>query len=228
MSRFRRTGGFTLVELLVVIAIIGVLVALLLPAVQAAREASRRSSCGNNLKQLAIACHNYHDVALKFPMNYATTAGNAHWNEPDDSTHRSTSWMVQILPFVEQKPLYDQIDFNFGVKNDPRNGTVVNAPNNPSNMFVARTIVKGYVCPSDGLFLNGLMASRANRSAPNGTVLYAVQNYKGVCGAELEYGELSHRRCAGREFGSPRLQEHALWSLRRRFGCRQWHLLPRG
>jgi len=186
MGRFR-SSGFTLVELLVVIAIIGVLVALLLPAVQAAREAARRSSCSNNLKQLAIGCHNYHDVTLKFPMNYGFTPPSAqHWTEPPLAVHRSTSWMVQVLPFVEQKPLYDQIDFNFDVKLDPRNGTVVNAPNNPSNMFVARTVVKTYLCPSDGLTGNGLMASRANRSA--GGWLYAVNNYKGVCGANWNAG----------------------------------------
>src|SRR5262245_18870549 len=182
----RRRGGFTLVELLVVIAIIGVLVALLLPAVQAAREAARRSSCSNNLKQLAIGCHNYHDVTLKFPMNYATTPGNAHWTEPPDTLHRSTSWMVQVLPFVEQKPLHDQIDFRFDVKLDPRNGPTVNSPNSPSNAFVARTVIKTYLCPSDGLIGNGIMASRANRSA--GGWQYAVQNYKGVCGANRNSG----------------------------------------
>lgn len=186
VAKSRRRIGFTLVELLVVIAIIGVLVALLLPAVQAAREAARRSSCSNNLKQLAIGVHNYHDIVQRFPMNYATTAGNAHWTEPDLSTHRSTSWMVQVLPFIEQQPLYNMIDFNYGVKNDPRNGTVVNNPNNPSNAFVARTVVKTYLCPSDGIASAGPMASRANRSA--GGWLYAVNNYKGVCGANWAWG----------------------------------------
>src|SRR5262245_59054953 len=159
---FRHKGGFTLVELLVVIAIIGVLVALLLPAVQAAREAARRSTCSNNLKQLAIGCHNYHDIAGKFPLNYATTPGNAHWNDPPNTLHRSTSWMVQVLPFIEQKPLYDMFDFNWDVRLDPRNGTVVNNPNNPSNAFAARTVIPTYLCPSDGLNNFGRLNQRQN------------------------------------------------------------------
>lgn len=99
MSR-RRLSGFTLVELLVVIAIIGVLVALLLPAVQAAREAARRSSCGNNLKQHALAMHNYHDTYNVFPaMGLRMEANNG----------RFISWAVSTMPFYEQKPRYDQI-----------------------------------------------------------------------------------------------------------------------
>jgi prepilin-type N-terminal cleavage/methylation domain-containing protein len=93
MSRLRR--GFTLVELLVVIAIIGVLVSLLLPAVQSAREAARRTQCTNNLKQLALGTHNYCDVyAGVFPVGeYACCWG---------------TWLVGLLPYVEQKALYDQ------------------------------------------------------------------------------------------------------------------------
>jgi prepilin-type N-terminal cleavage/methylation domain-containing protein len=95
--------GFTLVELLVVIAIIGVLVALLLPAVQAAREAARRSDCGNKLRQLGIALHNFHDVNLSFPPGMV-----------DDDTN-TFGWGVAILPYIEQKPLYDKIDQVFQV-----------------------------------------------------------------------------------------------------------------
>ncbi len=90
--------GFTLVELLVVIAIIGILIALLLPAVQAAREAARRSQCTNNQKQLALAMHNYHDTHKLFPYGYI---------ESPTTLHRRTCWMQEIWPFVEQSPLYD-------------------------------------------------------------------------------------------------------------------------
>src|SRR5437588_4463831 len=116
-ARIRR--AFTLVELLVVIAIIGVLVALLLPAVQAAREAARRSQCSNNLKQLALAYHNYHDTNLQFPAgNIALNAwsigadhisGTAELN--GGCYNGMWGWPIAILPFVEGGNLADQFDF---------------------------------------------------------------------------------------------------------------------
>ena len=103
--RLLRTG-FTLVELLVVIAIIGVLVALLLPAVQAAREAARRSSCGNNLKQHALAMHNYHDTYNTLPPLGTRMEWDGIANTGRDISY---SWVISTLPFVEQRPLYDNI-----------------------------------------------------------------------------------------------------------------------
>ncbi len=94
-----RRRGFTLVELLVVIAIIGVLVALLLPAVQAAREAARRMQCTNNLKQFGLGLHNYHDVYGGFPI------GSTGANHPLPRA----GWQVRVLPFMEQTPLWDQL-----------------------------------------------------------------------------------------------------------------------
>src|SRR5437773_1481698 len=96
-----RRQGFTLVELLVVIAIIGVLVALLLPAVQAAREASRRSQCANNLRQIGLALHNYHDVQLTFPINYRPKGTTFQ------TDYATWSWMQGILPFIEQANIYN-------------------------------------------------------------------------------------------------------------------------
>lgn len=113
LRRIRRFG-FTLVELLVVIAIIGILIALLLPAVQAAREAARRSSCTNNMKQVALATHNYHDVYKTFPrlayrIRVGSTCNESHgWC---DNWWQGFSVHTMILPYVEQTAVYDQIDW---------------------------------------------------------------------------------------------------------------------
>jgi prepilin-type N-terminal cleavage/methylation domain-containing protein len=100
--------AFTLVELLVVIAIIGILVALLLPAVQAAREAARRSSCSNNLKQLGLAMHNYHDTHRVFPPGVLAAGLNSNLSGAQ-ANPSSMSWMPMVLPFMEQAPLHDQL-----------------------------------------------------------------------------------------------------------------------
>src|SRR5512144_504946 len=96
-STVRSRAAFTLVELLVVIAIIGVLVALLLPAVQQAREAARRMSCTNNLKQIGVALHNHHDVKLTFPPGGMQTGANG--------TPCYSTWTIEILPFMEQQAI---------------------------------------------------------------------------------------------------------------------------
>jgi len=107
----RNTRGFTLVELLVVIAIIGILVALLLPAVQSARESARRSSCLNNLKQLGLAAHNHNDTKQRLPVGVQVGGKPAPGTSDVLSAYRSTAfgpnWCVLMLPFFEQAPLYD-------------------------------------------------------------------------------------------------------------------------
>jgi prepilin-type N-terminal cleavage/methylation domain-containing protein len=124
-SAAHRSGGFTLVELLVVIAIIGILVGLLLPAVQAAREAARRMSCANNLKQIGLATHNYHDTFGSFPAS-----GFYRADQP------GTDWSVQarLLPYLEQANLQRLIDW----------GSPYSMQGN-----VARTRVDTYLCPSE-------------------------------------------------------------------------------
>jgi prepilin-type N-terminal cleavage/methylation domain-containing protein len=125
--------GFTLVELLVVIAIIGVLVALLLPAVQAAREAARRTQCTNNIRQLGLAVHNFHDVNLVFP------ASQDQWVNSKGATI-GCSWHTRILPFIEQQAVYQQ--YNFDAAWDD---AVTNAK--PQTGIIC-TKIKGFLCPT--------------------------------------------------------------------------------
>lgn len=120
MGRVMKSSrGFTLIELLVVIAIIAVLVSLLLTAVQQAREAARRSQCKNNLKQIGLALHNYHDTHSVFPAGYyswATNNGSApSWAQMDPSTWDAAqgwAWGTMLLPYLDQSPLYSQLDVN--------------------------------------------------------------------------------------------------------------------
>jgi len=131
--------AFTLVELLVVIAIIGILIALLLPAVQAAREAARRSQCTNNLKQFGLALHNYHDVYKTFPRFCYRQAAGSHWE--GYSVH------TMLLPYIEQGALYDQWKSLYATHIDPDNGWRV-AYMNP----VSRMKIQAFHCPSDSRF----------------------------------------------------------------------------
>lgn len=111
MSRSLRPRGFTLIELLVVIAIIAILVALLLPAVQMAREAARRTQCRNNLKQLGLALHNYHDNVRLFPPSTTSILDFGVWSGTPSDYHLH-SWCTRILPYLDASPLYNQINFN--------------------------------------------------------------------------------------------------------------------
>lgn len=132
---YRGSSGFTLVELLVVIAIIGILVALLLPAIQAAREAARRTQCNNNLKQIGVALHNYHDTNKVFPAGYIsrTPAGSPDWG-----------WAVSIMPFMEMEALYGQLDV--GKK---RLTQFYYATATTEERELLQTPIPAYRCPSD-------------------------------------------------------------------------------
>jgi prepilin-type N-terminal cleavage/methylation domain-containing protein/prepilin-type processing-associated H-X9-DG protein len=137
----RRRSAFTLVELLVVIAIIGTLVGLLLPAVQAARESARRSSCTNNMKQLALALHNIHDAKGKLPFaaNSCDTRYTGTWT-PQNSTYPTRTWNVDIMPFIEMADVYGKLDlkqdlYNFNANKTAVQGRRMPAQECPSNPF---------------------------------------------------------------------------------------------
>ncbi len=154
MSRRR---GFTLIELLVVIAIIGVLIALLLPAVQAAREAARRAQCVNNLKQIGLAMHNYHDQVNSFPP----ARKGCCWG----------TWNLFILPFIEQTPL-------FNAWNSAGNNLVGPDGNfryfGLANQTVANTVINSYLCPSD---LGGNANNPISRTVNNVLYKCRFRNY---------------------------------------------------
>lgn len=151
-----RRLAFTLVELLVVIAIIGILIALLLPAVQAAREAARRSQCTNNLKQLGLALHNYHDTNKQFPVNMLTGPASESGCTDTWNNGGRGSVFVRLLPFVEQGAMFDKLNFEAPVGQGSgvtpmshafRSQLVSVSTNSPSGSAWSQ-VVAGYKCPS--------------------------------------------------------------------------------
>ncbi|WP_435015656.1 DUF1559 domain-containing protein [Tundrisphaera sp. TA3] len=171
----RSRRGFTLIELLVVIAIIAVLIALLLPAVQAAREAARRAQCTNNLKQLGLAIHGYHDVNGRLPAAgaYSTTTYKVNQN---------FAMACRILPFIEQQALYNTINFLYGV---PTSDTAGGNDPGFTNTTLVHIKVAALNCPSDGNEPDGNYASSnyvnnhgtnpANTDyAPNGATYWII------------------------------------------------------
>ena len=146
-----RRQAFTLIELLVVIAIIGILIALLLPAVQAAREAARLAQCGNNLKQISLATYNYLDAHECFPSG---NVGRREWRDPNgDLPWGHFGWPALILPFLENQALYDMINFNVQayaehIPEDSSWGPERGPAGNRANRAAALSMPSTFVCPS--------------------------------------------------------------------------------
>lgn len=183
--------GFTLVELLVVIGIVGMLIALLLPAVQKARETSSRTTCANNLRQLALAVHNYEGVNKSLPVNthcYQGLFGLDWRNWAPQSMQTSWSWLARLLPYIEQENLY----------------VAAKIPTNTlgqSQPFLAQTIPILF-CPSDGAVSQGTSTLCQNLEGP----AIGLTNYKGVMGSNwcwgLYYNEGPTGNCNGMNFGN--------------------------
>jgi prepilin-type N-terminal cleavage/methylation domain-containing protein/prepilin-type processing-associated H-X9-DG protein len=169
-SRLHR--GFTLIELLVVIAIIGVLIALLLPAVQAAREAARRAHCTNNLRQIGLALHNYNQIHGALPPGYVSNWSTVWLRE----TGPGWGWASMILPQLEQGPIYDQIDFRRPIQ-DPTQSTVRTVP------------IATFLCPSDNMPLRWTASAGLVKVSGGGILELVIpicdvagSNYVGVYG----------------------------------------------
>lgn len=177
-----KNRGFTLIELLVIIAIIAILIALLLPAVQNAREAARRAQCKNNLKQIGIALHNYHDVHGLFPPGTIDGDGRSE-SSPGSPYYRTNrieygwAWSVYILPFIEQENRFSQLDISSTFMPPFGAGGVYDLDDSKgiANVDVPKEPIEVYLCPSDPSEIQYVAGGFGNRE-----IIWSRTNYLGV------------------------------------------------
>ena len=174
-QRTNSRKAFTLIELLVVIAIIAILIALLLPAVQQAREAARRTQCRNNLKQIGLALHNYHDVNSNFPPGHVLIGRSG--GGVGQSTPAQTTWAIATLPYIDQTAVYNNYDSNF-MTTDPVNAFIrdisLSIHNCPSDPLAGQSMVPGTgpACPN----------CHNHTTLPPEAVSFRLSSYRGMSG----------------------------------------------
>jgi prepilin-type N-terminal cleavage/methylation domain-containing protein/prepilin-type processing-associated H-X9-DG protein len=176
-STDKKRHAFTLIELLIVITVAAILVAILLPAVQSAREAARKSHCRSNLKQIGLALHNYEETHRAYPISW----GESRWS----SDTRSFSWLVQILPFIDQTALYESIEFGKTIESHHLN--------------IIATPIPTYICPTDAT-----QSVREDRHRAEGEPLgfpAAITSYRGVAGSNWAEGVFQNMSSQGRNAG---------------------------
>jgi prepilin-type N-terminal cleavage/methylation domain-containing protein/prepilin-type processing-associated H-X9-DG protein len=171
--------AFTLIELLVVIAIIAILIALLLPAVQQAREAARRTQCRNNLKQIGIGMHNYHETYGEFPNNYDSSRDFRATLRHEGS---GVSWITMMLPFIDQAPMYEQLQITGLFENSQQNNGSGFGYDHPTVRALAKTVLPGFLCPSNPQA--AVFSGSMNRSNANG---FGHGCSRGYLGARTDY-----------------------------------------
>lgn len=191
MSKLRRHAGFTLIELLVVIAIIAILIALLLPAVQQAREAARRTQCRNNLKQIGLAIHNYHDVFRCFPSGGSGDNSNYSWGQ-GNTGQCMYNLRTMILPYIDQAPLYNLMAAEMTAAGQP---IAYSNPGPPSSAWVTayrnlsahKQVMPAYYCPSDPLSAKTSCPQGPGWSPQPSTA--AGASYFGCAGPEAQHSQ---------------------------------------